>query len=341
MNTDKIATSLREYLSAKYPDRKNTVVYDVQSIADGWETEVFTFALSFEEDEKAVSRHDILRVYPGGNASEKAAREFGVMHTLFGTGYPVPEVYLVETDAATLGAPFVVMRKIDGRPLGSDMYPQQSENWQAYLTQFCEMLADLHKLDPAQFDIFPEDLTGEYSGTAVRGWLAGAEKSIGEFGLPGFDPVLDWLGERISGIEWGPLSLIHYDYHPYNILVDRRDDMYVIDWTCVEVTDYRVDLAWTLLLVSGYGQPDMRDIVLAEYERVVGHPVDQMEYFEVMAIARRLFSIVVTLGAGADKMGMRDGAAEMIRSNMGHVEYIYRLLQDLTGVKIAEVEEVL
>jgi aminoglycoside phosphotransferase (APT) family kinase protein len=338
MDVDKIATSLREYVSTKYPVRNNTVVCDVRSVADGWETEVFTFTISYEEDGKAISRDEILRVYPGDRASEKASKEFAVMDKLFETGYPVPEVYLVETNAAPLGAPFVVMQKIDGRQLGRDMYPSQSENWQRWLTRFCEMLVDLHKLDPLQFGLISDDYAGKDSGAAVSGQLAEARRIVGEFDLPGFAPIFDWLDERVSGIEWGPISVIHYDYHPWNILVDGAGDMYVIDWTCAEASDYRVDVAWTLLLVSGYGQPEMRDTVLAEYESVAGAPAEQMEYFEVMACARRLFSIVVTLSAGASKLGMREGAAEMIKSNMEHIEYIYRLLGDLTGVKITEVE---
>ena len=193
MDTDTIATSLRKYLSEEYPDRRNTVVYDVQGIADGWETEVFAFTLSFEENDKAVTRDYILRVYPGERSSEKATREFGAMRTLFESGYPVPRVYLLETDIATLGAPFVVMQKIDGRQLGSGIYPSQSENWQEHLTRFCEILAVLHKLDPTQFDIFPEGLSGKDSGFAVRGWLGEARENLGEIDLTGFAPVLDWL----------------------------------------------------------------------------------------------------------------------------------------------------
>jgi hypothetical protein len=92
--------------------------------------------------------------------------------------------------------------------------------------------------------------------------------------------------------------------------------------------------------MSTYGSPESREIVLGEYERAAGHSVEQIAYFDVVACLRRLFSILVSLSAGADKLGMRPGAEAMMK-NVSHIESVYALLGERTGIAIAEVERLL
>jgi aminoglycoside phosphotransferase (APT) family kinase protein len=114
----------------------------------------------------------------------------------------------------------------------------------------------------------------------------------------------------------------------------------VIDWTNVDVSDYRLDLSWTLLLMSTYGSPESRELVLGEYERAAGHSVEQIEYFEVAACLRRLFSILVSLAAGAERLGMRPGAEAMMK-NVDHIGSVYARLRQRTGIAIAEVDRLI
>ena len=99
----------------------------------------------------------------------------------------------------------------------------------------------------------------------------------------------------------------------------------------------RLDLAWTLLLMSTYGNPEFRAAVLEAYERAAGRRVDGIAFFEVMACARRLFSILISLGAGAETLGMRAGAEEMMK-NVGHIEAVYGWLCERTGLRVGEIE---
>jgi hypothetical protein len=101
-----------------------------------------------------------------------------------------------------------------------------------------------------------------------------------------------------------------------------------------------LDLAWTLLLMSTYGSPESRLLVLGEYERIAGHKVEQIEYFEVAACLRRLFSIVVSLSSGADKLGMRPGAEAMMADG-AHIGRVYARLRERTGIEVPEAEELL
>ncbi len=119
-----------------------------------------------------------------------------------------------------------------------------------------------------------------------------------------------------------------------------RDDgkAFVIDWTSIDVGDFRMDLAWTILLISTHGSPEARRIILDEYERIVGYKVEQIEYFDVIACYRRLFGILVSLTTGADKLGMRPEALMSMKQSVDHIRNVYALMYDRTAIAVPEVE---
>ncbi|NIV35286.1 MAG: hypothetical protein GWN58_39275 [Anaerolineae bacterium] len=80
---------------------------------------------------------------------------------------------------------------------------------------------------------------------------------------------------------------------------------------------------------------------MQEYERLAGIRVEQIAYFDVAACARRLFSVVVSLSEGPEKLGMRPGAATMMEQQMGAIKRVYDLLQERTGIKVSEVDRLL
>ena len=78
-----------------------------------------------------------------------------------------------------------------------------------------------------------------------------------------------------------------------------------------------------------------------EYERLAGHKVKQIEYFEVVASFRRLFSIVVSISRGAEKLGMRPEAVMKMKENVDHIGNVYAFMCDRTGIAISEIEELI
>jgi aminoglycoside phosphotransferase (APT) family kinase protein len=340
MSLDEVQRALLGLCRRWFPRQESVQVHDLARISDGWETDVYTFAVERGKVGEREREELILRLYPGDDAADKSAREFSVMQKLHQAGYPVPQVLRLEQENSPFGKPFVIMERIDGRPMGTVIDESPMEKKLELLAQFCQMFVDLHALDWRPFAPDPspyetQDLS-ELIGQGLIQWQA----DIHARENTAFDPVFDWLHERLPEIQFGQPSVIHWDFHPYNILVRDDGAAYVIDWTNMMVADYRLDLAWTLLLMSAYGNPEARQIVLGEYERAAGHSVKQIEYFEVTACLRRLATIVISLGSGADKLGMRPGAETMMK-NVGHIESVHALLRERTGLTVEEVEELL
>jgi aminoglycoside phosphotransferase (APT) family kinase protein len=115
----------------------------------------------------------------------------------------------------------------------------------------------------------------------------------------------------------------------------------VIDWTQIQVSDSRFDLAWTLMLVGAAEGWHWRDRMLAEYERLAGAPVQELEWFEVAACSKRLFSVFVSFAAGPETLGMRREAVDLMRRQFPALRSVYELLVARTGLRLANIEEML
>jgi len=338
MENDVQSKLLSFFKSRGMPRREgNITIPDLVKITDGWENEVYSFKMEYEETGKQEDL--ILRIYPGDDAIWKSAREFNAMKRLHEVGFPVPGVLLLESGDSPFGKPFVIMEKINGRIMGHVIDRSSEEKRKELVTQSCKMFVALHALDWKLFasDPLPYETTDPFG--FIKYTLSSARNSVDRFQRGEFArPVLDWLEARVSDVPCERLSVIHGDYHPYNIILRDDGAAFVIDWGNFGIADFRIDLAWTLLLVSTYGHPEAREIVLDEYERIAGRKVEQIEYFEVFAIARRLFSILMSLSDGATKMGMRPGAEAMMKQNVGHIKTVYALLREKTGIAVPDVE---
>lgn len=313
-------------------------VLRLAQISDGWENEVYSFTLQPETGSGPASEDLILRVYPGDDAVLKAKREFAVMDRLFHLGYPVPEVRVLETTGLALGRPFVIMRRVDGEPLGPILRRPPFARKRELIALFCERLVQLHSLD---WHEFVSDAAADRPEQSVDRWLARGRALVDGLAPGQFDPAFEWLTAQASRIGDVRLALVHWDYHAQNVLLTAQGEAFVIDWTSAEVTDFRFDLGWTLLLEGMYDGWPMREAILHEYERLSGASVEQVEFFEVIACVRRLFSILVSLRQGAQRLGMRPEAEATMRAQRQHLEGVYAILTYRTGIVLPAVEALL
>jgi aminoglycoside phosphotransferase (APT) family kinase protein len=262
------------------------------------------------------------------------------MRRLRQVGYAVPQVMWLELDTAWLGRPFVIMEKIPGRSADQVFLGSSAERQQELLALFCRLLADLHALEWQS--VVSEDplLTAGEMGAIMERELARAQAYCGSLQQREFDPVFEWLRGRSSRVQWGRPCLVHGDYHGENILIRDDGAAFVIDWGNIRVSDRRSDLGWTLLLSSTHGHPEMRARILQEYERIAGCRMEDMDYFDVAACLRRLFSITASLDQGAEQLGMRPGAEGLMR-DAGHIQAVYDVLLERTGIRISRIEALL
>jgi aminoglycoside phosphotransferase (APT) family kinase protein len=211
------------------------------------------------------------------------------------------------------------------------------------LTLFCGLFLRLHGMDWKKLTPEPVKEEGD-SSVYLREELLRAAKFGEETGInkeAGFRSVLRWLDERVEAVPPAPLAFTHNDFHPENVLLREDGSPSVIDWGSGQVSDYRLDLAWTLLLMGTHGSPAVRVGVLSEYERLRGEPVAGLEFFDVWASARRLYDIYLSLTGRGERSGLRPGAESLVRNQMPVVERVYELFRLRSGLALPEIERLL
>jgi len=321
------------------PEWRDARVCDLTSLNVGWESGVYAFDLDLSGAAEPARQELVLRIYPGAYAAHKADGEFGVLRSLYEAGYPVPRVYVCECQASPFGRPFIVMERMRGRSMGELYLGADGSIKARYLELFCALFVRLHSLDWRRFVKDPAPYEGP--NHLCRHSLARMRTVLVEpFDVPGLAGVLDRLEEGVEDLHRWPPSLLHWDFHANNILVDGDGAPIVLDWASAEVSDPRLDIARTLLLNQGAGA-GMRAAVLEGYERLSGRRIVDLEWFETMAWWRRLASVTVSLLYGAERVGMRPGAEGMMRTHLDMLREVYRLLVDRVGVCMPEVERAL
>lgn len=200
------------------------------------------------------SRHWVLRRPPLAEADSgmhNVGREFRVMSALVGSPVPVPSAVLLYEDARLLGAPFVVMEKVQGDAFSraADLAVLGPERTRDLARRLIETLANLHMVDVEGVGLSDFGKPAGFAARQLRLWSRELVRLRGE-SEQDVSRLLQSLVERIGDQlqPEGAVSLVHGDYRLDNTLVDRRDEIAaVIDWEMSTLGDARADLA--LLLV--------------------------------------------------------------------------------------------
>jgi len=326
---------LEQYLKARFSDKPALTILRLDKIADGWESD--NHVLTVEYGDVHRTREDwVWRIYSGAGNQEKAVLEFNSMQKLFSAGYPVPRVFLLEADHSPIDRPFVIMEYIQGEVMWRLLDISSVEKQKQLLDQFCQLYVRLHKLD---WKLFNDSLPTDDPYFFIDQWLTEAREVIQRF--PDFDasPFLDWITVHRDLLACERSSPIQQDFHPGNILVRADGTAMVIDWAHFAVSDFRFDLAWTLVLTHAHGWTGMRDLILQGYELHLGKSVEQIEVFEAVACARRLFDLTISLTLGPEHLGMTNQAVESIRSSMDAHRRVHRLFIERTGLQVKVFDE--
>jgi aminoglycoside phosphotransferase (APT) family kinase protein len=335
---------LQAYLAGAMPDRPAVQASDPVSISTGWESDVYAFDLeSGLPTARSARRHEalVLRIYPGVDAFPKSGREFQGMQQLYVAGYPVPRVLLLERDASPFGKPFVVMERVEGQMMWEPLFRSSAPRQAQLLELFCDLFVRLHTLDWHPFVDDPTAIERSGPYAFADGWLTSARAILAPFNLTDTEVILAWLEARRDRVSCARPAPVHWDFHPGNILVRADLSATVIDWTQIQVSDPRFDLAWTLVLVGAAEGWQWRDRILAAYEHRIGAAVSELAWFEVAACAKRLFSVIVSLMAGPEALGMRPEAATLMRQQFGALRNVYGLFVERTGLRLRDTERLL
>jgi aminoglycoside phosphotransferase (APT) family kinase protein len=234
--------------------------------------------------------------------SDRAA-EWSILRAVHGAGsIPMPAPLWFDETGSELGSPAIVTQMIDGPSLlGAALERDPSEHF-AMAGRVCELAVRIHSLDleslrprierPASWD--------EYIDGRIQEWVD-AERAA-----PNSDPFMRLIARWLAANKPAPvpLTFVHGDFQPANIVLDRDGGHHMIDWELAHVGDPREDLGW--LALCGVNQPpwliaDDPQSFYDRYAELMGLPPEAVDaaaiaYFTVLGSTTVYVRIMERLG---------------------------------------------
>ncbi|GCE31301.1 hypothetical protein KDA_67850 [Dictyobacter alpinus] len=321
---DSVREHLLEMYSSQHPTYEQPEIHQLRRENTGWESELYSFTFCYQKAMIYQTAPTILKLYRGTSGVKKAIGEFYGMQQLLHNGYPVPRVQHIMLNDTRVGSAYVLMEKIAGCSMYSIMKNCSPQEVLPLISHFCELFVELHTMHWEDFVIDPT----KYVQTDLVNQKLATTRTLIEQTLPElFDPILTWLQQRSQHMSHVAPAVVHGDFHPANIMLTEQWEAYVIDWTQIEVSDFRFDLAWTLTLLNTFFGQEWGYIVLSEYEDLIGQQIMDLDFFEVFACMKRLFDIIVCMHKNNNEsLGMHAGANAAMKQ---HREATYKTYAQL------------
>ena len=282
--------------------------------ASGMSSETLVFDVRFREGGAAGQGSYVARLAPDPRdvpvfPSYDLEAQFRLMGLVAEhSRVPVPRVRWLEPDPAHLGSPFFVMDRVAGR-VPPDLMPYNLGSWLSEAAASDQrklqdatvaVLAELHALDPGRIGAgFLEFRVP--GGTPLARHIENQRRYYAWMRDGRRHPVLErafaWIDENRPRDE-GPAVISWGDSRIGNVLYDGFEPAAVLDWEMAALGPRGLDLGWLVFMHEFFegvarmlGQPGMpgflrRDDVAAEYERLSGHALPDLAFYELYAALR-------------------------------------------------------
>jgi aminoglycoside phosphotransferase (APT) family kinase protein len=267
-----------------------------------------TYRLDLDGGQIVLRRPPLGHVLP---TAHDMSREYRVLSALAGTAVPVPQPLAICQDLEIIGAPFYLMRYVEGLVLrttqdGELLSAAQAAELSELLAQ---MLATIHGVDLAAvgLDTFgrPEGYLARQLSRWQRQWELSNNRE-----MPGYDDLVARLAAGLPDPAKAEGTLVHGDFRLDNTLVQLTTPARiaaVVDWEMSTLGDPLADLGLTLSYWADAGEafPDLnvgatvtalpgfytRGQFAARYAELTGRDIRSIGYY----IAFGYFKLAVVL----------------------------------------------
>jgi aminoglycoside phosphotransferase (APT) family kinase protein len=276
----------------------------VQLIAGGRSN--LTYRLDTADGSIVLRRPPLGHVLP---TAHDMNREYRVLTALSGTAVPVPAPLAICQDPEIIGAPFYLMRLVDGVVLrtaedGSALSPEQASELSSLMA---ETLATIHGVNVEAVGLADFGRPAGYLARQLARWQRQRELSNTRQ-LPGYEELVQRLAAGLPDSADG--TLVHGDFRLDNTLVQLTRPprvAAVVDWEMSTLGDPLADLGLTMMywadgtagpadIAIGAGVTSLpgfwnREQFAARYAELTGREVSGVGYY----IAFGYFKLAIVL----------------------------------------------
>ena len=231
-------------------------------MSGGFDATILRFSLQSAPD--PFSGPLVLRLFQATATADRAPREGAVQNALAQLGYPAPRVFVAEARIEPLGGPFLIMERMPGRVIGSELEGLSIKG--IGIGQTLNILRQLPRIrrevlrlwDEAQTRLHAIPVKGFADLVASAGVppenftfdseFARQRASVEQFGLSGLRPAVDWLTANTP--RQSTAVICHGDFQPFNVLADNGRLTGVIDWVKATIAEPAFDYGAVMAILA-------------------------------------------------------------------------------------------
>lgn len=201
-----------------------------------------TYALDWGDRRLVLRKQPPGQILKGAHAVD---REYRVLQALAQSEVPVPAPLFFHDKKTTLGTPFYVMERIEGRVFTDASLANISvKDRRAIWMALAEMLARLHALDPSAVGLDDFGRPGNYFERQLSRWDR-QYRSSPSAPIADIERLHGWLELNMPPDD-GDIALCHGDFRLGNLMFhpDRAEIVAVLDWELATLGHPLADLGF-------------------------------------------------------------------------------------------------
>lgn len=241
-----LGSHLLEYVRLHVGDPNLVYAEEPRRLTRGMFAQVWQFCLASGPPEWSGAL--VLRVYPSVADPAQVLVEAAVQNGLVSEGFPAPKVLLIEDSGEVLGRPFIIMKRMPGRPvlrgLRWDVFlrdlPKLVRTWPATLAH---VAVRLHNCPTGAVET---EVAKRGVALSTIGWdrhLRLLEDRMSPRSLPGWTEGLRWLVTHLPPKPSVPV-VVHGDLWPANLLYLDAELAGVVDWDRATLGEPALDIGF-------------------------------------------------------------------------------------------------
>lgn len=242
----------------------------------------------------------VVRLAPPGvrrQGNTDVLRQVPLLQVLERAAVPVARLVWSSDDPRWFGTDAIVQERLAAKhlpmhdastglsPLGGDPMP--------YLRRAVDVLADIHRVDPAAG-------LGHWEPQGVAEQVEFWRRLLPKHPEPAWTELGERLADRLLATDPGEhvVGLFHGDYQTHNVLYDQADGhlVAVVDWEIAGIGPVGLDLGWlSMMLDQECWHPERAAIALLSadpaqlrswYEETTGRPLEHFDWYRAFACYR-------------------------------------------------------
>jgi aminoglycoside phosphotransferase (APT) family kinase protein len=257
---------------------------DVSTLGHGKQTVLFDCITGTGTVESLVMRRD----RPQSFQDTTVTREFPVLKALYAAGFPVPEPLWLDASGMYVAEPYLVCRKVPGKPAGDGRGPGP-DGGDNPVFLMADILARLHTLDPRILCIqgySAEAWSAQMLLSAIQEWEGYYRRSASDTPVVALDVAFAWLRANCHlGLECP--AIVHGEAGYHNILALDSKVSALLDWEFVHVGSAAEDLCYVRSQIESRATFD--EFLQIYVERGGERPsIATLNFYDIYRLARNV-----------------------------------------------------